>query len=100
MPLMTKPGVTAITSELSSRTCAVMKSAILVGDLEDFRNVEPDIFGCCHRVRIIRAMQDARTAPLIGYTITGTLTLSDQMFMSPRISAPTHNNGSRDFACS
>jgi Flp pilus assembly protein TadG len=29
--------------------------------------------------------------PIIGYTITGTLTLSDHMFMSPRISAPTYN---------
>ncbi|MGH6726368.1 MAG: TadE/TadG family type IV pilus assembly protein [Pseudolabrys sp.] len=30
--------------------------------------------------------------PTVGYTITGTLTLSDMMFMSPRISAPTYNN--------
>lgn len=29
--------------------------------------------------------------PTIGYTITGTLTLSDKMFMSPRISAPSYN---------
>lgn len=29
--------------------------------------------------------------PTVGYTITGTLTLSDQMYMSPRISAPTYN---------
>jgi Flp pilus assembly protein TadG len=29
--------------------------------------------------------------PIVGYTITGTLTLSDQMFMSPRISPPTYN---------
>jgi Flp pilus assembly protein TadG len=28
--------------------------------------------------------------PIVGYTITGTLTLSDQMFMMPRISAPTY----------
>lgn len=28
--------------------------------------------------------------PVVGYTITGTLTLSDHMFMSPRISAPTY----------
>jgi Flp pilus assembly protein TadG len=28
--------------------------------------------------------------PIIGYTITGTLTLSDKMFMSPRISAPSY----------
>ncbi len=30
--------------------------------------------------------------PTVGYTITGTLTLSDHMFMSPRISAPTYNS--------
>ena len=28
--------------------------------------------------------------PAVGYTITGTLTLSDQMFMMPRISEPTY----------
>ncbi len=28
--------------------------------------------------------------PIVGYTITGTLTLSDQMYMSPRISPPTY----------
>jgi len=32
--------------------------------------------------------------PTVGYTITGTLTLSDQMFMSPRVQnqAPSYNN--------
>ena len=30
--------------------------------------------------------------PTIGYTITGTLTLSDHMYMSPRITAPIYNN--------
>lgn len=30
--------------------------------------------------------------PIVGYTITGTLTLSDHMYMSPRISAPTYNS--------
>ncbi len=30
--------------------------------------------------------------PTVGYTITGTLTLTDQMFMSPRIKEPTYNN--------
>jgi Flp pilus assembly protein TadG len=29
--------------------------------------------------------------PNMGHTITGTLTLSDHMYMSPRISAPTYN---------
>ncbi len=28
--------------------------------------------------------------PIVGYTITGTLTLSDKMFMSPRVTAPTY----------
>jgi Flp pilus assembly protein TadG len=28
--------------------------------------------------------------PIVGYTITGTLSLSDKMFMSPRITAPTY----------
>ena len=30
--------------------------------------------------------------PTVGYTITGTLTLSDHMYMAPRIAAPTYNN--------
>ncbi len=30
--------------------------------------------------------------PVVGYTITGTLTLSDQMFMSPRISPPVYDS--------
>jgi Flp pilus assembly protein TadG len=34
--------------------------------------------------------------PTVGYTITGTLNLSDQMYMSPRITAPVYNN----IACS
>lgn len=29
--------------------------------------------------------------PTVGYTITGTLNLTDQMFMSPRITAPTYD---------
>ena len=29
--------------------------------------------------------------PVVGYTITGTLTLSDQMFMSPRKDAPVYD---------
>jgi Flp pilus assembly protein TadG len=29
--------------------------------------------------------------PTIGYTITGTLNLSDQMYMMPRITAPSYN---------
>ena len=29
--------------------------------------------------------------PTVGYTISGTLNLSDKMYMSPRITAPTYN---------
>lgn len=29
--------------------------------------------------------------PTVGYTITGTLTLADQMYMAPRITAPSYN---------
>ena len=29
--------------------------------------------------------------PTVGYTVTGTLNLSDHMYMSPRITAPTYN---------
>jgi len=29
--------------------------------------------------------------PIVAYTITGTLTLSDKMYMAPRITAPTYN---------
>lgn len=34
--------------------------------------------------------------PVVGYTISGTLTLADHMYMSPRITAPTYNS----IACS
>jgi Flp pilus assembly protein TadG len=30
--------------------------------------------------------------PVVGYTITGTLPLSDQMFMSPRVSPPVYDS--------
>lgn len=30
--------------------------------------------------------------PVVGYTITGSLTLSNHMFMAPRISAPVYNS--------
>ena len=30
--------------------------------------------------------------PTVGYTVTGTLNLSDRMYMSPRITAPVYDN--------
>ena len=30
--------------------------------------------------------------PVVGYTISGTLALSDQMFMSPRITPPVYDS--------
>jgi Flp pilus assembly protein TadG len=37
--------------------------------------------------------------PIVGYSITGTLNLADHMYMSPRISPPTYNDGSTSYAC-
>lgn len=42
--------------------------------------------------QLILAEASYAYTPIVGYTITGTLTLSDHMFMSPRISAPTYNS--------
>lgn len=39
--------------------------------------------------QLIAAQVSYAYTPIVGYTITGTLTLSDQMFMMPRISAPS-----------
>lgn len=50
--------------------------------------------------QLIYAQVSYDYTPIIGYTITGTITLSDQMYMSPRMSAPTYNNGSTDYKCS
>ena len=40
--------------------------------------------------QLVAAQVSYAYTPIVGYTITGTLTLSDQMFMMPRISAPTY----------
>lgn len=40
--------------------------------------------------QLILAQVSYAYKPIVGYTISGTLTLSDQMFMMPRISAPTY----------
>ena len=37
--------------------------------------------------------------PVVGYTITGTLNLADQMFMAPRNSVPDYNNGTTTYSC-
>ena len=37
--------------------------------------------------------------PIVGYTISGTLTLSDHMYMSPRITPPVYNDGSNNHPC-
>jgi Flp pilus assembly protein TadG len=40
--------------------------------------------------QLILAVVSYAYTPTVGYTITGTLTLSDKMYMSPRITAPTY----------
>jgi len=49
--------------------------------------------------QLILAQTTYAYTPIVGYTITGTLTLSDKMYMAPRISAPTYNDGT-DHKCS
>lgn len=41
--------------------------------------------------QLIFAQASYDYTPIVGYTITGTITLSDQMYMAPRISAPAYN---------
>jgi Flp pilus assembly protein TadG len=42
--------------------------------------------------QLIFAQASYAYTPTVGYTISGTLTLSDQMYMSPRITSPTYNS--------
>jgi Flp pilus assembly protein TadG len=37
--------------------------------------------------------------PVIGYTITGSVTLSDKMYMAPRVTAPSYGDGTSAIAC-
>jgi Flp pilus assembly protein TadG len=37
--------------------------------------------------------------PLVGTTFIPNLTLSDHMFMTPRVQAPTYNDGSTNYTC-
>jgi len=49
--------------------------------------------------QLILAKVSYAYTPIVGYNITGTLDLSDQMYMAPRISAPDYNDGT-DHKCS
>jgi Flp pilus assembly protein TadG len=43
---------------------------------------------------LILAQVSYAYTPIVGYSITGTLTLSDQMYMMPRVTAPTYGSTS------
>ena len=42
--------------------------------------------------QIILAEANYAYTPIVGNALTGTITLSDQMFMSPRVAAPAYNS--------
>jgi len=44
--------------------------------------------------QLIQAQVSYAYKPIVGYTISGTLTLSDQMYMMPRISAASYTDAS------
>ena len=44
--------------------------------------------------QLILAQVSYAYKPIVGYTISGTLTLSDKMYMMPRMTAPTYNSNS------
>jgi len=49
--------------------------------------------------QLIYAETSYAYTPAVGYTITGTLNLSDHMYMSPRISAPAYDDGTTSKSC-
>ena len=63
-------------------TSATVPSALLVADTQ-----------------LIYSEASYAYTPAVGYTITGTLNLKDRMYMSPRISAPSYNDGTTTNAC-
>jgi Flp pilus assembly protein TadG len=63
-------------------TSATVPNALLVADTQ-----------------LIYAQASYAYTPAVGYTITGTLNLSDQMYMSPRISAPAYDDGTTNNSC-
>lgn len=42
--------------------------------------------------QLIYAQASYAYTPVVGYTVTGTINLSDHMYMAPRISAPSYNS--------
>jgi Flp pilus assembly protein TadG len=72
-------------------------TALSVGSVYTFSSTNSAL--AVPNTSLILATVSYAYTPVVGYTITGTLVLSDQMFMSPRISAPDYNNGSTDYTC-
>lgn len=46
--------------------------------------------------QLVLAQASYAYTPIVGYTITGTLNLSDRMYMGPRITAPNYNGKACD----
>lgn len=42
--------------------------------------------------QLVRSEVSYNYTPAVGYTFTGSISLADQMFMSPRITAPVYDS--------
>jgi Flp pilus assembly protein TadG len=79
----------------ANKNATVKWSATQNGSLESGSITIPSALAVASTQLILAEASYAYT-PTVGYTITGTLNLSDKMYMSPRITAPTYGS----IACS
>ncbi len=73
----------------ANKSASVKWSATRGGTASSGSTTVPSALAVANSYLILSEASYAYT-PIIGHNITGTLTLSDKMYMSPRISAPTY----------
>lgn len=90
----TKLKMTVTCIAISSTKIATVKWSVTRGGTANTGTITiPSALAVASSYLILSQASYAYT-PTVGYTISGTLTLSDQMYMSPRISPPTYGTTS------